>query len=288
MTRLAVKIAYIGEGLSGSQMQPGLDTVESEVLRDISIVTGQDRGGCGLRFSSRTDKGVGALGNVVAVTTDMEPQTYLKALNAVSERVFYRSWCEVDEGFNPRHANRRVYRYIMPSTNLDLNLARECADVFTGTHDFASFCRYDGKDTVLTVDSIKVDEQDGALVLEFTARYFLWNMIRRISSAVQRVASGREELDTVVSSLDGNGNKTFGIAPAEGLTLVDVQYDALRFDASGSEGYATRLSDQRFSSELRRRFLDDLRSSRRLHIVINNKCRLNPQPKGDTYGRNTL
>ena len=39
MTRVAVKIAYLGDGFSGSQVQPGLRTVEGEVLRALVRTT---------------------------------------------------------------------------------------------------------------------------------------------------------------------------------------------------------------------------------------------------------
>jgi tRNA pseudouridine(38-40) synthase len=69
-----------------------------------------------LRFSSRTDKGVNALGNTLSFYTPMDDgQTLLRALNAVSCGVYYRSFCFVDDGFNIRHASSRSYRYILPS-----------------------------------------------------------------------------------------------------------------------------------------------------------------------------
>ena len=57
MNRIAVKIAYLGAGFSGSQIQPSLRTVEGTVLADLMKVCKMDREALDLRFSSRTDRG---------------------------------------------------------------------------------------------------------------------------------------------------------------------------------------------------------------------------------------
>ena len=66
MTDLAVRIAYRGEGFSGSQIQPGLVTVEGTLLASIERVTGLPPDDIDLKLASRTDKGVNATGNVAA------------------------------------------------------------------------------------------------------------------------------------------------------------------------------------------------------------------------------
>ena len=84
MKRYAVRIAYPGDRFFGSQVQPGLRTVEGQVLQDLQLVTKQDAGSLDVRFSSRTDKGVSALGNVFALSTDMDIRTLLKAVTGTS------------------------------------------------------------------------------------------------------------------------------------------------------------------------------------------------------------
>ena len=204
MKRVAMKIAYLGSGFSGSQAQPGLRTVESQVLEDIGKVLKTDDPG--LSFSSRTDKGVNALGNAIAFDSSMDDLLVLaKALNSVSDGVFYRSFCEIDDEFNIRYASRRIYRY-----------------------DFFRFCRYDGKPTTLRIDSISCIPSGDCVVLEFNARYYLWNMIRRISSAVEAVGKGKRSLDDVQAALNGK-DISFGVGRPDALTLQDVQYDMLSF-----------------------------------------------------------
>ena len=182
-----------------------------------------------------------------------DPETLLRALNAVSDGVFYTAFAEVDEDFNPRHASSREYRYVLPSKDLDVDLARECAGLFVGEHDFARFCRPDGKPTVVTVDSIDVSTERETVVLTYRARFFLWNMVRRTAAAIRSVASGHSTLDDVRSALDGV-DVNFGIARADALTLTSVDYDGLTFTPSHSHVLSEKVGECAFSSDLRRGF----------------------------------
>ena len=257
MKRVAMKIAYLGSGFSGSQAQPGLRTVESQVLEDIGKVLKTDDPG--LSFSSRTDKGVNALGNAIAFDSSMDDLLVLaKALNSVSDGVFYRSFCEIDDEFNIRYASRRIYRYILDGEGIDIDKARECCRLFEGEHDFFRFCRYDGKPTSLTLDRVELLEEDGMPVLEFQARYYLWNMIRRISSAVERVGKGKASIDDVKEALDGK-DMSFGVGRADALTLMDVQYDSLDFAPADPRGIEGRKRGHVMEERLRLGFYMSLR-----------------------------
>ncbi len=257
MKRVAMKIAYLGSGFSGSQAQPGLRTVTSQVLEDIGKVLGREDPS--LEFSSRTDKGVNALGNVIAFHSDMDDLRVLtKALNSVSDGVFYRSYCEVEDDFNVRHASRRIYRYVLDPCGLDMDKAKECCRMFEGEHDFARFCRYDGKPTTLTLNRVDLLEEDGLPVLEFQARYYLWNMIRRISSAVERVGKGKATIGDVKEALDGK-DVSFGVGRADALTLMDVQYDWLDFALADPRGIEGRKRGHVMEERLRLGFYTSLR-----------------------------
>ncbi|MBO4569546.1 MAG: tRNA pseudouridine(38-40) synthase TruA [Candidatus Methanomethylophilaceae archaeon] len=257
MKRVAMKIAYLGSGFSGSQAQPGLRTVTSQVLDDIGKVLGDENPG--LEFSSRTDKGVNALGNAISFYSEMDDLYVLtKALNSVSDGVFYRSYCEVGEDFNVRHASRRVYRYVLDPRGLDMQKARGCCRLFEGEHDFARFCRYDGKPTTLTLDRVELLEEGGMAILEFQARYYLWNMIRRISSSVDRVGKGKASMDDVKAALEGQ-EFSFGVGRADALTLVDVQYDFLRFLEADPRGIEGRRCEHIMEERLRLGFYESLR-----------------------------
>ncbi|MDR0198863.1 MAG: tRNA pseudouridine(38-40) synthase TruA, partial [Methanomassiliicoccaceae archaeon] len=180
MRRVAVKIAYLGDGFAGSQIQPGLRTVEGDVISDLKKISNLDDDRIDLRCASRTDRGVNALGNVAVFNTPFDDNfALLRALNAVSKDIFYRSIADVGGDFNPRHANERVYRYILPAAGMDPRRVRECAALFEGTHDLIRFCKHDGRPTVTDMRSVTVSEDGDVLVIEFRSEYFLWNQIRR-------------------------------------------------------------------------------------------------------------
>lgn len=260
MRRVAIKIAYMGAGFCGSQYQPGLRTVVGDVISDLIMVhPKRDMEWFDIKPSSRTDAGVNALDNVIAVNTDFDDNiVLLRALNSVSKSIFYRGITDVDDDFNPRFANSRVYRYVLPSDGLDIGLARECAGLFVGEHDFIRFCKiYEDKPTVTTMESIDIEEKDGYLELTFRSQYFLWNMIRKISAAIDSVARGRRTLDDVRRALDGE-DVQFGMARPEALTLMEVNYDDLSFTFPERNAYQERLDEESFITMVRGAFLSSL------------------------------
>ncbi len=254
MTDLAVRIAYQGDGFSGSQIQPGLKTVEGTLLSSLVRVTERSPDEINLRMASRTDKGVNATGNVASFESfGTDPVPLLKALNSIYQGVLCTAYAQVDDDFMPRHADMRTYEYVLKSHNLDIDLANDCLSLFRGRHDFSGFCKAEGKDTV--IDLVRADARlhDDVLVLTFEADHFLWNMIRRITATVTRVASGRMDISRAEEALAG-GWSNFGLAPAEGLTLTDVFYEGLEFIPSPDPALSMRRREGIYRAHLDERF----------------------------------
>ena len=261
MRRVALKIAYEGVGFCGSQYQPGLPTVVGDMIRDLQTVCkGKDAEWFDIKPSSRTDAGVNSLGNVVAINTEFkDDSTLLKALNSVSDSIYYLGAADVPDDFNPRYANERIYRYILPSDGLDIDKAKECSSLFIGEHDFVMFCKvYEEKPTVTSIDSIDVVEKAGYLELTFRARFFLWNIIRKMVAAIRAVASGDNSLDDVRDALEGKV-VNFGIARPDALTLLEVRYDGLEFTPADPSVFKGRLIEEQHRLILRKGFLDSLK-----------------------------
>ena len=259
MNRVLVKIAYLGEGFSGSQIQPTGRTVESEVLEKLTLVMKLSPEELDLKFSSRTDKGVNALGNAIIFNSIFDDdKLMLKALNAIGKDIYFRSACKVDPEFNVRYATSRVYRYILPSEGIDMGLARQCADIFLGEHDFVRFSRPDNKPTVANVQRIDMDLKGDVIVMEFEARFFLWNMIRRMVAAIESVGKGIRALDDVHKALDDLQEINFGVSRPDALTLMDVRYDWLTFIDAEPIQFEERKKENLFEEDLRRSFFDSL------------------------------
>ncbi len=258
MTDLAIRIAYRGDGFSGSQIQPGLRTVEGTLLSSLMKVTKASPEDIQLRLASRTDKGVNATGNVASMDScGMDPLVLLKALNSVYDGILCTAYAHVDEDFLPRHADMRTYEYTLKADGFDLELAEECLGLFKGEHDFAGFCKSEGKGTIIDLVRADARREDDVIILTFQADHFLWNMIRRITATVTRVATGRMPLSRAEEALAG-GWSNFGLAPAEGLTLTDVHYEGLEFIHSTDPALRIRKADGLYHAHLAERFYDKL------------------------------
>ena len=240
-TRIALKLAYIGDRYHGFQIQPNVRTVESELfsaLEKSGIV--EDIKEARYSGAARTDRGVHAAGQVVA----FDAGTGFGKLGGLLPRIINSNlpddiwvwaYAEVCCNFDPRrNAVSRTYRYFLPNRGYNVPDMAESSQLFIGTHDFSNFTK-DRDDTVRTIDEIEIHEhkRDRFIVIDTRARSFLWNMVRRIVAALEKIGSGERDSDWILGLLnpvhrDRNHDRDHksGIAPAPayGLVLRDVAY----------------------------------------------------------------
>jgi len=122
--RLALKIAYDGTLYHGYARQPGIETIEGALekkLREMGAIGEGEH----LQVASRTDKGVSAAGNVIAFDTDMESESVANALAHSFRGIWVLGFAEVPEGFNPRHAVRKKYRYYLYNDGIDIGMLKK-------------------------------------------------------------------------------------------------------------------------------------------------------------------
>jgi tRNA pseudouridine38-40 synthase len=230
MPRYAIKLAYDGSIFSGSQRQPNARTVEGEVARAARELGMLPDDGW-LALGSRTDAGVSAIGNVGALDTAFDSEAIIVALNSQMEGVWAYGLAKVREGFNPRHARERWYRYLVPEGGLDLGRAGDVLPLFLGEHDFTHFSKVDDsadRSPQRKVHSVTLRRVDGFLALDVTGESFLWQMVRRMAGAVAMVGSGEANLSNIKEALahpDSYKGPAFAPLPPEGLVLMDVMYD---------------------------------------------------------------
>jgi tRNA pseudouridine38-40 synthase len=255
--RAAVKLAYDGRFFMGSQRQPGERTVESETIEALrSIGAIESAAASRFRFASRTDRGVSALGNVAAFDTEFSKKALLRAVNSAADDVYYYALSEVPLSFSPRRAKGRWYRYIMSSKGLEMSAVAECGRAFEGKHDFRRFCKPDGRSTVKTLESVEVMEVGGMLVVDLRAREFLRNMVRRMVAAMVKAGEGKASLAEINKALEGE-DITFGLAPSEGLTLMDIEY-GFPFAVECPPTMSRRAEEYRLDAFTRLTFADTL------------------------------
>jgi tRNA pseudouridine38-40 synthase len=177
MRTLKLTIAYDGAAYAGWQSQHGKPTVQDTLEKAIHKVTGQRTR---VLASGRTDAGVHALGQVVALRTDsrLPPEVLLRALNAnLPDDIAVLDFAEAPAGFHPiAHAVRKRYRYVIHDGpvrdvfwrrfawhyrygRLDAEAMQRAAAALLGTHDFCSFQSSGAprKTSVRTVFELRVE-----------------------------------------------------------------------------------------------------------------------------------
>lgn len=242
--RHAVKVAYDGTRFSGSQVQPGLRTVHSEVAKALRDLTGEEPR---LLWAGRTDRGVSAAGNVVAFETAHPADTLLPALTFRMEDCWAWALAPVGEAFEPRHAVRRRYRYHLRS-DLDAKALESALRPFVGTHDFTAFSRLEpGVNPMRTVERVEVARRGAFLLVDVAGPSFLWNQVRRMVEAGRRVAEGDLAEGAIAAALAAGAPADLGTAPPEPLVLLDVEYADVPFheaDASLRRRLFERLRER--------------------------------------------
>ena len=244
MARYQLILAYDGARLEGSQRQASKRTAQGELEKALRTIGWTERS---VLIAGRTDSGVHAEGQSVAL--DLEwlhgPDKLRAALNSkLPSDLAVRSVREVNPDFQPRFdATSRRYRYCLfcdPVRDpvreryawrvwpvVDGSLLQSVSPVFLGTHDFAAFGSpmTRGGSTVRTVSLSAWTESEGEWQFQVRADAFLYRMVRRLVFVQVMVAQGRLTVEQVKQALETQTRLPAGLAPAHGLSLVEVAYN---------------------------------------------------------------
>jgi len=227
--RWLVRFGYDGSGYFGWARQPGLRTVEGTILAGLArshtrrtLPFGSEH----LDVASRTDRGVSARANALALRTTLSGATLLRFLNGCAPEIFFTAATPVPEEFRTRAAARRIYRYWDPGPPERLMRWRSAAAVFRGPVDARSFGRGVLRDSprFVEVQSVSVEEVPGGRLVEVRARSFVWGMVRKIVSALREHAAGRLPLSDLEAGIRGTSLLSLPLAEPQGLVLWEVEY----------------------------------------------------------------
>ncbi len=241
--RYRALVEYDGTGYFGFQRQKDKPTVQEQLEQSISVITGEE---INIIFAGRTDTGVHAAGQVIALDTAwVHGETALaRATNArLPVDISIRDVQKVDDDFHPRFdATRRHYCYYIyncavrsPSKRLyswhvkqelrleEMNLA---AKSIIGIHDFATFGKAPkGNNTIREVYSAEWRRCGELICFDIKANAFLYRMVRSVVGAMKNVGEGNWSierfLETAASLERGRAGQS---APAHGLYLMSVTY----------------------------------------------------------------
>lgn len=253
MCKVALKVAYIGTNFYGFQRQPKKRTVEEELLNafkksDVLIDPQKSE----YSIAGRTDRGVHALGNVVSFTPDSD--VIINRINDyLSKEIRIIGKTDVDNDFNPRFATNRFYRYVLvddPLNDRDIDLDKmiEASQIFIGTHNFHNFSKKNQRIPIRTVRDVKVLEKNDLIFVDVVGESFLWNMVRKMVRVLLNVGIGEMEPGDVEEFLDPSLQAAILPMPPDGLILMDVKYDGVKFEHN-------RYAENRFMKTLKKEYL---------------------------------
>jgi tRNA pseudouridine38-40 synthase len=253
MLKIALKVAYLGNDFHGFARQPGLPTIEGELikaLRESEIF--DEPSDAGYSIAGRTDRGVHALGNVVAFRT--ESKVNVNQINDIlPASIKVLGQASVHFGFKPRFATQRHYRYLLPKNpfegDWDLERMNEVAQALIGTHDFGNFSKRRERNPIRTIDHLEVIGGDDTIWFDVKGESFLWNMVRKIITVLINAGRGDIEVKDIQEFLSPQEKVFITPVPPEGLILMDVIYDNVKFS---QDSYAQKL----FLSTLMKNYID--------------------------------
>lgn len=188
-----------------------------------------------IRFASRTDRGVGALNQVIALNAKQIP--ILSEINSyLPDSIRTLSFTEVSPDFHPRRdAKIRTYSYFLTvEDDFNLSLAYQILEMLVGCHDFHNFAKRDSKKETNTIKDIKKADiyivGENTYRIRLSSKSFLWQQIRRIVGHLIEVSTGLQDLDYTRQLLSPNPVKYKPpTAPPENLILENIQYSELKF-----------------------------------------------------------
>jgi len=243
-------IQYDGTDFHGWQVQVNQRTVQGELERVLSLLENAEVHVAG---SGRTDAGVHAEGQVANVKLErlFKSEKLRAAINGnLQSDARVLSVEEVPDDFHARFsAKGKTYVYrilnspvISPfwaryahheSRPLDVARMNKSARFFLGEHDWTAFsnAKSDSENKVRTIDGFTVeskwDERSNAAMIELrvTGNGFLRYMVRSIAGTLLEVGRGERDSESIEQAIITLDQDLAGVtAPANGLTLLEVQY----------------------------------------------------------------
>ncbi|MFN6316117.1 MAG: tRNA pseudouridine(38-40) synthase TruA [Rhodoluna sp.] len=265
-SRYRVDLSYEGTDFAGWAKQPGLRTVQSELVKGLEGIFGKDNKDFAMRVAGRTDAGVHAEAQVIHIDLhEAQLKRLGRSLNTVAKLnsllprdIRIKSFGLAPAGFDARFsASFRRYRYriadpvsgwnplygrtqLWVNYELDLDRMRQAGQYLLGMHDFAAFSKPRAKATAireLKVLKISRNKQFGNIVeIELVADAFAHNMVRSIVGALIKVGGSKAEPKDVAKALKSKSRTHgFKVVGPQGLALIEIGYPANKELANQAE-----------------------------------------------------
>jgi tRNA pseudouridine38-40 synthase len=246
MVRYKITLAYDGTNFAGSQKQANSRTVQGDLEKALQQIGWN---GTSVLMAGRTDAGVHATGQVCAFDFEEWKLNSEKLLNAINARlpndVAVKKLQRVVSEFHPRFdASSRTYRYKLfynpirdplrekfswhVWAKFDPDALKKNEVLFLGKHNFSAFGSKTSPEgtTVRTITKCQWKKKpQGEWQFEVRADAFLYRMVRRMVFVQVALAQGKCSVKDVQHALlTQQGKLPSGLAPAHGLSLIEVKY----------------------------------------------------------------
>ncbi len=239
-------ISYDGTRYQGWEHQPTTDmTIQGKIESVLSRMVEEETEVIG---AGRTDAGVHARAMTANafLDTDLSPDEIRDYMNRyLPDDICIREVRQASDRFHSRYnAVGKTYRYtcftgpVKPVFDRkyvyyleevpDVDKMKEAAEFLKGQHDFKSFCSNPKmkKSTVRIVDRIDIVKKGAYITFTYHGTGFLQYMVRILTGTLLEVGYGRRTPDSMEDLLEACDRKLAGpTAPAQGLTMVKVDYD---------------------------------------------------------------
>ncbi|KAJ4850522.1 hypothetical protein Tsubulata_029818 [Turnera subulata] len=276
---VALKVMYFGQRFYGFSSEAQMDpTVESEIFKALQktmLLIGDKKE---IQYSrcGRTDKGVSAVGQVIAlflrsklkqsgtnnntIGRIVEEQQdgeidYVRVLNRVLPKdIRIMGWSPVPTDFSARFSClSREYKYFFWSDNLNILDMETAGKKFVGEHDFRNFCKMDAVNVhnyIRHIISFEISpfnmSSDGhqLCVIKFKGTAFLWHQVRCMVAVLFMIGQGFESPDVIDALLDIDRTPRkpqYLMAPEIPLVLRSCEFGNLKFTCSTDAGQALRV-----------------------------------------------
>jgi tRNA pseudouridine38-40 synthase len=239
-----ITLAYDGTEYEGWQMQAGSRTIQGVLSEALARIDGAP---VIVHGAGRTDSGVHAAGQVASFRLRHERACALlqRALNGnLPFDIRVLDAARAGDDFNARFdARSKTYRYQIYVAEVmspflrryawhypyPLDPDRLAADGRTllGTHDFSAFTvsSSEVKSHVRTITAVDLETSGPCWQMTFTGNGFLRYMVRTMVGALLDANRGRLKAGSIAALLNSRERRLAGAsAPAEGLTMVKVEY----------------------------------------------------------------
>jgi tRNA pseudouridine38-40 synthase len=243
------KVAYLGANYKGFERQKSLPSIQGELERSLSYLFAEKTL---IHGAGRTDAGVNARGQTFSFEGPdrLVEASFVAAMNhLLPSDIAVLSLRSVPALFDARHsAKGKVYSYRfhlglrdplssqtvyqMPYPQLDLALFASCLALYAGEHDFRNFTPKasdpENFHRTLAKPLFSFDEKTGIGTVVIEGNGFMTYMVRTLVGVAFKVGLQKMTLAEVSGLLAPKERKILSYkAPAEGLCLEEVRYDAI-------------------------------------------------------------